>query len=705
MIRIDDLTLRRGVKVLLEHANATLMPGERIGLVGPNGAGKSSLFALLRGELHADGGEAAIPPNWRLAHVAQETPGSERSAIDAVIDGDVRLRAVEAEIARLEAADAAAHARDPHAHGHGEELGHLHAEFADLDGYTVESRAASLLLGLGFSLEQTRAPVGSFSGGWRMRINLAQALMCPSDLLLLDEPTNHLDLDAIVWLEQWLKRYAGTLVVISHDREFLDAICNVILHIDGTTLKRYGGNYTSFEKQRAMQTALAAAAYARQQREIEHLQGFIDRFKAKASKARQAQSRVKALERMELLTPTYISSPFTFRFRTPEAAPDPLLMAEDLACGYRLEEEGRAPIEKRILERVRLTLRVGERIGLLGANGQGKSTLIKTLAGTQPPLAGTLRAGKGLQIGYFAQHQVDMLRLDETPLQQLARIAPTTREQELRNFLGSFDFGNEMATSLVAPFSGGEKARLALALIIWTKPNLLLLDEPTNHLDLETREALTVALAQFEGTLILVSHDRALLRATTDSFLLVTNGQVAPFDGDLDEYRDWLLGKAQAAESGAAKPAQAAGKGEVPVGTTKTAEKASSNQGTRPANAGNAGNSGNAANATNATNATNAANAGERRDQRRQEAEARNARAKERKPIETRIKRLDEQLAKLAVKKTAMEARLADPALYEDANREELRTLLSDQAWLTREIDTLEAEWLEQQEALEKLDA
>jgi len=341
MIRIEALTLRRGVKVLLDRASATLMPGERIGLVGPNGAGKTSLFALLRGELHADAGSASMPQTWRIAHVAQDTPTSERTALESVIDGDVRLRAVEAEIARLEAADHAAHEANTapgadsanHHPGHGEELGHLHAEYADLDGYTVESRAASLLLGLGFTLEQTRAPVSSFSGGWRMRINLAQALMCPSDLLLLDEPTNHLDLDAIVWLEQWLKRYTGTMVVISHDREFLDAICNVILHIDGTALKRYGGNYTSFEKQRAMQTALAAAAYVRQQREVEHLQSFIDRFKAKASKARQAQSRVKALERMEMLTPTYMSSPFTFRFRTPEAAPDPLLTAEDLVCG------------------------------------------------------------------------------------------------------------------------------------------------------------------------------------------------------------------------------------------------------------------------------------------------------------------------------------------------------------------------------------
>ncbi len=674
MIRIEGLTLRRGIKVLLDKATVTLQPGEKVGLIGANGAGKTSLFALLLGELHADAGDFEMPASWRIAHVAQETPGTDRSALDLVVDGDVRLRAVERQIEAIEAAHLDADDADGGNDHHGEQLGNLHAQIADLDGYTVESRAESLLLGLGFSLAQTRWPVSNFSGGWRMRINLAQALMCPSDLLLLDEPTNHLDLDAIVWLEQWLRRYAGTMVVISHDREFLDAVCNVTLHIDQATLKRYGGNYSTFEKLRAMQANLTAAAYAKQQREIEHLQSFVNRFKATASKAKQAQSRVKALERMDLISPTHASSPFTFRFRVPDAAPDPMLTAENMACGYAGQGDQEDGNDVLILDGISMSLRVGERIGLLGANGQGKSTLVKTLAGTLPPLTGELRAGKGLQIGYFAQHQVDMLRLDETPLQQLMRMAPNTREQELRNYLGSFDFGNEMATSIVAPFSGGEKARLALAMIIWNKPNLLLLDEPTNHLDLETREALTLALAQFEGTLILVSHDRALLRATTDSFLLVANGSVAPFDGDLDDYRDWLLGKAAQKVEKAAKPGK----------TDKTDSPAPAN---KPL----------------ASKVEPVLTEAQRRDLRKHEAEQRNARAAQRKPIESRLKRIDEQLTKLAVKKAAVDAGLADPAAYDETKKDALRQLLSDQAYLTREIGALEGEWLEQQEKLEQI--
>jgi len=662
MIRIEELTLRRGIKVLLDKASVVLQPGEKVGLVGANGAGKTSLFALLLGQLHPDGGDFSMPNGWRISHVAQETEATSRSALEHVIDGDTQLRAVADEIAAIEEAN---HDHSDHRNDHyGEQLGHLHSRYADLDGYTVESRAETLLLGLGFTLEQTRQPVSSFSGGWRMRLNLAQALMCPSDLLLLDEPTNHLDLDAIVWLEQWLRRYPGTMIVISHDREFLDAVCNVTVHIDQAGLKRYGGNYTTFEKLRAVQSSMTAAAYAKQQREIEHLQSFVSRFKALASKAKQAQSRVKALERMDIISPTHASSPFTFHFRTPDAAPDPMLTAEDMVCGYASPQG-----DKVILSGINLSLRVGERIGLLGANGQGKSTLVKTLAGTQMPLAGTLRAGKGLAIGYFAQHQVDMLRLDESPLHQLARIAPNTREQELRNYLGGFDFGNEMATSKVAPFSGGEKARLALALIIWTKPNLLLLDEPTNHLDLETREALTIALAQFEGTLILVSHDRALLRATTDSFLLVSGGSVAPFDGDLDDYRDWLLGKS-------AVKAEPAG------------NKAAQPDVTRPA-----------------ARLQAPLSEAERRSQRKREADSRNALAQQRKPLESRLKRIDDQLAKLSSRKQAVDAALADPQAYEESRKDALRKLVDDQAYLAKEIASLEAEWLEQQDALEKLAA
>jgi ATP-binding cassette subfamily F protein 3 len=678
VIKITDLILRRGTKVLLDRTSVVLQPGERIGLVGANGAGKSSLFALLRGELGADQGEYSFPKNWRMTHVAQETASSERSALDHVIDGDTHLRQLEAAIALAEDQYAHDHA-DAKAHDElGHQLGTLHAQFGDADGYTVKSRAETLLLGLGFSLEETQQPVASFSGGWRMRLNLAQALMRPSDLMLLDEPTNHLDLDAIVWLEQWLKRYAGTLVVISHDREFLDSVCNVILHIENQGLKRYTGNYTAFERLRAEQIKLTQFAFDKQQREIAHLQKFVDRFKALASKAKQAQSRVKALERMDMISPTHASSPFTFRFREPDAAPDPMLVIDDLVCGYAYEDET-GMHTKRILNKVKLTLRNGERIGLLGANGQGKSTFIKTVAGAQPLLGGTMLAGKGLKIGYFAQHQVDILRLDQTPLQQLAMIAPNVREQELRNYLGSFDFRDAMATANVAPFSGGEKARLALALIIWQKPNLLLLDEPTNHLDLETREALTIALAQFEGALILVAHDRALLRATTDEFLLVANGGVKEFDGDLDDYRDWLLAKS----AKDAKPVDSAAK----VEAAKPAPSA-------------------AAAAASASKASEPRlSEADKRDKKKLDANARNAQSQQRKPIESRIKRIEEQLAKLGLRKAAIEKSMSDPEIYSDAQKDALRQLLIDQAYVGKEMAQFEAEWLEQQDLLEKLAA
>nr|MBP9915746.1 ATP-binding cassette domain-containing protein [Thiobacillaceae bacterium] len=532
MIRLQKLTLIRGTKPLLEVADLALNPGEKIGLIGANGSGKSSLFALLRGELHADGGDADFPASWRISHVAQETPALDRPALEYAIDGDSTLRRLEASLVEAEAAH------------DGHKIGELHAALHDADAYTVRARAEQLLNGLGFSRDQMNRPVASFSGGWRMRLNLAQALMCPSDLLLLDEPTNHLDLDAILWLEDWLKRYAGTLIIISHDRDFLDGVVNVIVHIDERKLKRYGGNYSSFEKQRAINLALSQAAYEKQSRERDHLQSFIDRFKAKASKAKQAQSRMKMLAKMEDLAPIHASAAFSFEFREPDRAPNPLLVLEDVVAGYPPSPAGggaEGEGAKIILSGINLNLQAGQRIGLLGVNGAGKSTLIKTIAGELPPLSGEAHWGKGLAIGYFAQHQVEMLRHDQTPLWHLARIAPTVREQELRNFLGGFNFAGEMATAVIAPFSGGEKARLALALIVWQKPNLLLLDEPTNHLDLETREALTVALAQFEGTLVLVSHDRHLLRATTDEFLIVADGGLKPFDGDLDDYRDWLF--------------------------------------------------------------------------------------------------------------------------------------------------------------------
>src|SRR5258706_4611701 len=512
MIRFSQLSLRRGAKLLLDGADATLNPGDRIGLIGANGSGKSSLFALLRGELHADKGDAEFPPQWRVAHVAQETPALDRSAVEYAIDGDAFLRNREKRLLEAEQVN------------DGSLIGELHAALGDAGAYTVRSRAEQLLVGLGFKHDELDQPVTSFSGGWRMRLNLAQALMCPSDLLLLDEPTNHLDLDAILWVEEWLKRYTGTLLVISHDRDFLDGVVNIILHIDQKKLRRYSGNYSEFEVQRAQSVVLAASQREKQERERAHLQSFIDRFKAKATKARQAQSRMKMLAKMEDLAPLHVAAPFSFEFREPLRAPNPLLVLEGGAPGHG---------NKIVLSKMNLSIQSEQRYGLLGVNGAGKSTLIKTIAGVLQPLSGSAAFNKGLQIGYFAQHQVEMLRDDQSPLWHLSKLASGVREQDLRNFLGGFNFPGDMATDTIEYFSGGEKARLALGLIVWQRAKLLLLDEPTNHLDLETREALTVALAQFEGTLVLVSHDRHLLRATTEKLLVVANGTLAEFDGDL----------------------------------------------------------------------------------------------------------------------------------------------------------------------------
>src|SRR5690349_1533537 len=542
MIRLSQVTLARGAKVLLEAADLSVNPGERVGLVGANGSGKSSLFALLRGELHADKGDADFPAHWRIAYVAQETPALERSAVDYAIDGDSALRKLEFLLREAEAAN------------DGTRMAELHAALGDADAYTARPRAERLLTGLGFRGDELERPVSSFSGGWRMRLNLAQALMAPSELLLLDEPNNHLDLDAIVWLEDWLKRYPGTLIIVSHDRDFLDEVVETIAHIDSRRLRRYTGNYSAFEEQRAQGLVLAQAQYEKQQRERDHLQSFIDRFRAKATKARQAQSRMKMLAKMEELAPVHAAAPFSFEFRDPERSPDPLLVLEDVTAGYR--ENGAS---RTVLTGVTLTLRANERIGLLGVNGAGKSTLIKTIAGVLPPLGGSAVVNKGLVVGYFAQHQVEMLRDDQSPLWHLSRLASNVREQELRDYLGSFNFPGDMATGTVEHFSGGEKARLALALIVWQRPNLLLLDEPTNHLDLETREALTVALAQFEGTLVLVSHDRHLLRASSDQLVIVRGGRLSPFDGDLDDYRDWLF-RTRLAPGREAAPLPQAGK-------------------------------------------------------------------------------------------------------------------------------------------------
>ncbi len=544
MITLKNITLRRGVKVVLKDASVTLQPGEKVGLIGRNGAGKSSLFSMLTNRLQADAGDVEIPPRWRVGEVAQEMPETDDGATEFVLQGDKPLQAAQA------ALDAAEAANDGHA------MADAHVLLDEAGAFDARARAQALLLGLGFRSEQVDAPVNSFSGGWRMRLQLARALMCPADLLLLDEPTNHLDLDALVWLEAWLKRFDGLMLVISHDREFLDAITRVTVHLDETTLTRYTGNYTAFEEMRAERLSQAAAAFGKQQERMAHLQKFIDRFKAKASKAKQAQSRVKALARMEKLAPVLTASDFDFEFREPLSLPNPMLSFDGLVCGYPPLSEGAPPTP--IVGNVSRSVLAGQRIGILGANGQGKSTLVKTIAHALAPLAGGITEGKGLSIGYFAQQELDVLQLDDGPLMHMVRLArdvgPPAREQELRDFLGSFRFVGAMATQAVGSLSGGEKARLVLAMLVWQRPNLLLMDEPTNHLDLTTREALSIALNEFEGTVMLVSHDRALLRETCDEFWLVTRGGVQPFDGDLDDYQKWLLDVSRAAAKGQPPP-------------------------------------------------------------------------------------------------------------------------------------------------------
>ncbi len=651
MIRFSGLSLMRGTKPLFDLADATINPGEKVGLVGPNGAGKTSLFSLLMKELHPDGGDIDFPAGWRISHVAQETPALQRRALDYAIDGDTHLRKLEAELAQRES--------EPQDAASGMRIAELHTALADAGAYTVRSRAEQLLSGLGFSTEEMQREVATFSGGWRMRLNLAQALMCPSDLLLLDEPTNHLDLDAILWLEDWLKRYTGTLIVISHDRDFLDGIANVILHIDDGKLKRYAGNYSAFERQRAEQMTLMQGMIEKQAKRRAHLESYINRFRYKATKARQAQSRLKALEKMETLAPLRATAEFSFDFFEPESSPNPLLVMDGVTAGYtQRDTTGETVSSTPIVSDIKFALQTGERIGLLGVNGAGKSTFIRTVAGELPHLSGLLTRGKGLKIGYFAQHQVEMLRNDESPLWHLTKIAPDTREQELRNFLGSFHFQGDMATRPVAPFSGGEKARLALALIVWQRPNLLLLDEPTNHLDLDMREALTEALAQYEGTLLLVSHDRHLLRATTDRFYIVSDGRLREFDGDLDDYRNWLF--------------------DTRLAKTRTdRQETATEKPDRPVI--------------------------DRKEQKRLEAQERQRISILKKPLEKRIAWLENEIGKLNGKKTAIDSQLADPAIYEPANKDRLKKLLADQIECTKQLNSREEEWLEKQGELEKI--
>ena len=633
MIQLKNLTLRRGVKVLFSDVSLTINPGQRVGVVGGNGKGKSSLFGLLMNELHADAGDVAIPPNWVIAHVAQETPALDCSALDYTLDGDRELRGLQRQLLEAEAA------HDGHA------IGHLHGELANIDAYTAESRGAKLLAGLGFSEEMQGRPVASFSGGWRMRLNLAQALMCRSDLLLLDEPTNHLDLEAVLWLEQWLAAYPGTLLLISHDRDFLDAATTHIADVANQTITLYTGNYSDFENQRAERLAQQQAAFEAQQKQIAHLESFITRFKAKATKAKQAQSRVKALERLERVAAAHVDSPFSFSFASPGHVPNPLLRVEAADVGY-----GDNPI----LRRLNLSVEAGSRIGLLGPNGAGKSTLVKLLSGDLPPLTGQLVEAKELRIGYFAQHQLETLRVDESPLWHMQKLAPLVREQELRDYLGGFDFRGDAVLAPVGPMSGGEKSRLALALIVWQKPNLLLLDEPTNHLDLDMRAALTLALQDFEGSLIVVSHDRALLEATTDQYWLVEGGTVQPFDGDLADYRAYRLAQQAAADAVAPSAGDAQ---EI-----------------------------------------------DRKAQKRQEAEARQRLSQLKKPLQKQMDKLEKELNALSAEKEALDAQLADEAMYAPERKTELQAALKRQGEVVARLAEVEEGWLEVQMELEALE-
>lgn len=632
MIQFKQLTLARGVKVLIQSASLQLHPGHKVGLTGANGAGKSSLFALLRGEMHLESGHLEMPASWVVAHVAQETPALAMPAIEFVLDGDVELRTIEKALAEAEA------------NHQGELIGELHHRLTDIDGYSAKARAAELLNGLGFSQANLQQAVSTFSGGWRVRLNLARALMCRSDLLLLDEPTNHLDLDAVIWLESWLQSYRGTLFLISHDRDFLDAIVNHIAHIEQQTLTLYKGGYSDFERQRAEKLALQQSMFEKQQRKVAHLHSYIDRFRVQATKARQAQSRIKALERMEMISAAHVDSQFSFEFRAPLASPDPLLVLDEMSVGYN---------NVALIKNIVLAIRPGERLGLLGRNGAGKTTLIKLLANELKPLSGKRVEGKDLNIGYFAQHQLEQLRPDESPLQHMMKLDPLTREQEHLNYLGGFDFKGDMARSPCAHFSGGEKSRLALALLIWTRPNLLLLDEPTNHLDLEMRHALTLALQDYEGGVILVSHDRALLRATCDEFILVADGSAEPFESDLEGYSAWL-------NEQRLKEKQA----------TQLIVENKPNKNDRAAN-----------------------------------KIERQARIAARRPLLKEIEQLDNNIAQWHIDKTKCDERLNDSALYAANDKTELQQLLKKQSELSSQIETAEMRWLELHELLEAIPA
>ncbi|PIT80914.1 ABC transporter [Limnohabitans sp. JirII-29] len=674
MITLKNVTLRRSAKVLLDSASVTLNPGEKVGLVGRNGAGKSSLFALLNGGLHEDAGEYYIPAQWRMGQVAQDMPETDQSATEFVIEGDTVLTDARIEVAAAEAS------------GDGDRMGHAYMALYDAGEHDAASRAQALILGLGFKTTELNNPVNSFSGGWRMRLQLARALMCPSDLLLLDEPTNHLDLDALVWLEAWLKRYEGTMVVISHDREFLDAVTNVTLHIDAAKLVRYGGNYSKFEDMRAEQMELQQNAFAKQQDKIAHLQKFIARFKAKASKAKQAQSRVKALDRMEKIAPLLADADFNFEFKEPANLPNPMLSMQGVSFGYPAPDDAPAGTPPTVIvQNVSRSVLAGQRIGILGANGQGKSTLVKTIARDLAALGGEVTEGKGLNIGYFAQQELDVLRPADTPLQHMIDLVKkltsegkiagqATREQDLRSFLGQFNFSGDMVKQAVGSMSGGEKARLVLCMLVWQRPNLLLMDEPTNHLDLATREALSMALNEFEGTVMLVSHDRALLRAVCDEFWMVSRGGVAPFDGDLDDYQRYLLDEAKRLRAEATAAANLAAKAPVSVAVSAPVVAAvAPPQAKAPIVS---------------------------RDQRKDDAQQRKEINEKKRPLKKEQDGIEKTMATLEAEKQSLHDKLAStlaPAEIAEAGKR-LKTVED-------ELAALELRWLELTEAMEQLES
>ena len=628
MLEFSKLAIRRGARVLFENASLTIHRGNSVGVTGANGCGKSSLFALILNQLHSDAGDFTLPPATVIAHVAQETPAVDKSAIDYALDGDADLRKTQQRLAVAEAND------------NGNEQAECHSLLEEMDAYTAESRAGKLLLGLGFKSDQLQNSVSSFSGGWRMRLNLAQALMCRSDLLLLDEPTNHLDLDAVIWLEQWLLSYQGTLLLISHDRDFLDKVTTHIVHIEQQKAKLYTGNYSAFEKIRAEQLALQQSQYEKQQREIEHIESFIRRFKAKASKAKQAQGRVKALERMELISAAHIDSPFHFKFLAPEKMPHPLMQLEDVSAGYG---------ENKILQKANLSLLPGDRISLLGHNGAGKSTLIKLLAGELKPLSGHMEQSSELRIGYFAQHQLEQLDVEASPLLHMQRLSPNLSEQQIRTYLGGYNFHGDRVLEPVGPFSGGEKARLVLALLIYERPNLLLLDEPTNHLDLEMRHALSMALQDYSGAMVLVSHDRHLLRSVSDRFLLVDSGSVVPFDDDLDAYRNWLL-----------QPKAA----DAPVQASDSTDKSLN-----------------------------------KKELRQQQAEQR----KLLQPLKKEVQKLEVSMQQLQEQLEQVEVELAKPDMYQAENRQIMEDYSKQRAIIGEQLTEIEESWLLKSEELELL--